>query len=203
MKNPEDLEWSSGPPQDISSQRLAPRQFACAHEMVSTWRVTSRLHPRNTGLQRSTISVGQVCDRGNTITFRSTGGTILNEFTGNRIDFERAGCVYRQRAGTSAKMQSGPGEVKVLKGFEQDTAGAVEAQPARPGVVLVLPSESQVEQLESTHLPFRSWCRHCARAQGKESPHHESSLGCVSKFATACSVVRMERQSPQYLVVTG
>ena len=77
--------------------------------------------------------MGQVCDRGNIITFRSTGGTILNEFTGNRIEFERAGGVYRLRAGTSAKMQSGPGEVKVLMSFEQDTAGAAEAQPARPG----------------------------------------------------------------------
>ena len=62
------------------------------------------------------ISVGQVCDRGNIITFRSTGGTILNEFTGNRIEFECAHVLYRLRAGTSAKMQSGPGEIKVLMG---------------------------------------------------------------------------------------
>ena len=81
-------------------------------------------------------------------------------------------------------MQSGPGEVKVLTGFEQDTAGAVEAQPARLGIVPVLPSEAEVEQHELTHLLFRSWCRHCVRAKGKESPHHESSPGGVSKFAT-------------------
>ena len=71
-----------------------------------------QIAPKNTGLQRSIISVGQVCDRGNIITFRSTGGTILNEFTGNRIEFERAGGVYRLIAGASARMQSGPGEVK-------------------------------------------------------------------------------------------
>ena len=125
-----------------------------------------------------------MCDRGNIITFRSTGGTILNEFTGNRIEFERAGGVYRLRAGTSAKMQSGPCEIKGLMGFEQDAAGIAEAQPARPGIVPVLPSEAEVEQHELTHLPFRSWCRHCVRAKGKESPHHESSPGGVSKFAT-------------------
>ena len=34
-------------------------------------------------------------------------------------------------------MQSGPGEVKVLMVFEQDAAGTAEAQPARPGIVLV------------------------------------------------------------------
>ena len=48
----------------------------------------------------------------------------------------------------------------------------------------VLPSEAEVEQHELTHLPFRSWCRHCVRAEGKESPHHEASPGGVSKFAT-------------------
>ena len=45
-RNPEDLEWSSRQPQDISSRQLPTRQFACAHETVSTWRVTFRLHPR-------------------------------------------------------------------------------------------------------------------------------------------------------------
>ena len=91
-----------------------------------------QIAPKNTGLQRSIISVEQVCDRGNIITFRSTGGTILN-----------AGGVYRLKAGTSAKKQSGPGEVKVLMGFEQDAAGTAEAQPARPGMVPVLPSEAE------------------------------------------------------------
>ena len=52
-----------------------------------------QIAPKNTGLQRSIISVRQVCDRSNIITFRSTGGTILNECTGNRIEFERAGGV--------------------------------------------------------------------------------------------------------------
>ena len=65
-----------------------------------------QIAPKNTGLQRSIISVGQVCDRGNIITFRSTGGTILNEFTGNRIEFECAGGVYLLRADTRAKMKS-------------------------------------------------------------------------------------------------
>ena len=62
-------------------------------ETMSTWRVTFRFAPKNSGLQRSIISVGQVCDRGNIITFRSTGGTIPNEFTGDRIELERAGGV--------------------------------------------------------------------------------------------------------------
>ena len=72
----------------------------------------------------------------------------------------------------------------MLMGFEQDTACAAEAQPARPGNVPVLPSGSEVEQHELTHLPFRNLCRHFVRARSKESPHHESSPGGVSKFAT-------------------
>ena len=94
------------------------------------------------------------------------------------------GGVYRLTAGTSARMQTGPGAAKVLMGFEQDTAGVAEAQPAETGIVPVLPSEAEVEQHELTHWPLRSWCRHCVRAKGKESPHHESSPVGVSKFAT-------------------
>ena len=69
-------------------------------------------------------------------------------------------------------------------GLRARVRGAWEAQPATLGTVLVMRSESKVEQHELVHLPFRRWCRHCVRAQGKESPHHESSLGAVSKFAT-------------------
>ena len=130
--------------------------------------------PKNTGLE-GRLSWWDKCATEAIITFRITSGTILNEFTGHRIEFERAGGVYRLRAGTSAKMRSGPGEVEVLMGFEQDTAGAVEP---------VLPSEAEVDEHELTHLPSRSWCRHCVRAKGKESPHHEPSPGGVSKFAT-------------------
>ena len=125
-----------------------------------------------------------MCDRGNIITFRSTGGRILNEFTGNRTEFERAGGVYRLRADTRVKTKSETGGSKVLMGFEQDTAGAAEAQHARPGHVPELSSESEVEQHELAQLPFWNWWRNCVRAKGKESPHHESSPGGVSKFAT-------------------
>ena len=135
-----------------------------------------QIAPKDTGLQRSIIPVGQVCDRGNIITFRSTGGTILDELSGNRIEFQRAGGgVYWLSADTRAKMKSGTGGVQVFMGFDQDTAVAAEPQ---------LPSEAKVEHHKLTQFPFRNWCRHCVRAFSKESPHHESSPGGVSKFAT-------------------
>ena len=121
-------------------------------------------------------------DRGNIITFRSTGGTILNNVL-NRIEFERVNGVDRV-ADTSGKLKPGSNGIKMLPNFKQDSAGADEAQLAKLGNVLVLPSEAEVEQHELTHLPFRSWCRHCVRAKSKESPHLESGPGDESKFTT-------------------
>ena len=33
------------------------------------------------------------------------------------------------------------------------------------------PSEAEVSEHNLTHLPYRSWCRHCVRGRGKELPH--------------------------------
>ena len=87
------------------------------------------------------------------------------------------------KADASARIYPGKNGIKMLMGFAQDGADTAEGQLAKSGKVLVLPSEAEVEQHELTHLPFRSWCRHCVRAKGKESPHHEASPGGVSKFA--------------------
>ena len=40
------LVWNSGQPLDTSSQRPATRRFACAHDTVSTLRVTFRMRPK-------------------------------------------------------------------------------------------------------------------------------------------------------------
>ena len=34
-----------------------------------------------------------------------------------------------------------------------------------------LPTKLEVEEHNLTHLPFRSWCRHCVRGRGRELPH--------------------------------
>ena len=33
------------------------------------------------------------------------------------------------------------------------------------------PSLEEVEHHNLTHLPYRSWCRHCVRGRKKELPH--------------------------------
>ena len=114
-----------------------------------------------------------MCDRG----ISSRSAVLVERSSASSLAIE----LYRLGAGTSAKVQSGPGEIKVLMGFEHDAAGATGAQPARPGNVLVLPSEVEVEQHGLTHLPIRNCCRHCVRAKGRERPYHPSSLaGCRS-----------------------
>ena len=37
-----------------------------------------------------------------------------------------------------------------------------------------LPSKSDIEAHEMTHLPFRNWCRHCVKGRGVEASHFKS-----------------------------
>lgn len=40
-----------------------------------------------------------------------------------------------------------------------------------------LPSELEIEEHELSHVPYRSWCRHCVRGRGKELPHMAAGSG--------------------------
>ena len=84
-----DLAWSSGQPRDINSRRRATRRSPCTHEMVSTCRAIFRSHQEVWTTEDYHISWTGLCERCNIITFRNTGGTILNEFAGNNIEFGR------------------------------------------------------------------------------------------------------------------
>ena len=37
-----------------------------------------------------------------------------------------------------------------------------------------LPPRAEVEAHNLTHLPYRSWCKHCVRGRGKELPHEKA-----------------------------
>ena len=74
-------------------------------------RETFRSLPGNLDVQRFIRSVGQVCDHGSIITFRSIGGTILNELSGNRIELECSNGVYRVMIDASAKVKSRIGSI--------------------------------------------------------------------------------------------
>ena len=34
-----------------------------------------------------------------------------------------------------------------------------------------LPSQTEIDEHNMTHLPFRSWCRHCVRGRAESHPH--------------------------------
>ena len=37
-----------------------------------------------------------------------------------------------------------------------------------------MPSRAKVEAHNLTHLPYRSWCKHCVKGRGKELPHQRA-----------------------------
>ena len=47
-----------------------------------------------------------------------------------------------------------------------------------------LPSEAEVRRHALTHLPYRSWCPHCVRGQGKDSAHRRAeAVGKLPEFS--------------------
>jgi len=48
------------------------------------------------------------------------------------------------------------------------------------------PTKEEREEHEKTHLPFRSWCRHCVRGRGVQLPH------CEGRQETTTSEIHMD-----------
>ena len=87
-------------------------------------------------------------------------------------------------------MNRGSGEVNVVRPQENRVCGigddgAVETEQAEEEEEAglrrtkklgdpVRPKEEEVREHERTHLPFRSWCKHCVRGRGKEMPHQKT-----------------------------
>ena len=47
------------------------------------------------------------------------------------------------------------------------------------------PSQKEIEEHERTHIPFRSWCKHCVFGKGQSHPHYakdkeEEGMPCIS-----------------------
>ena len=73
-----------------------------------------------------------------------------------------------------------PGAEEVIHAEEAETqAPRIPRAPRTP-------SQQEIDDHEVTHCPFRSWCEHCVKGQGKDDPH------CVVAAAYAdSSVVRV------------
>ena len=49
----------------------------------------------------------------------------------------------------------------------------------------IKPTAKEIEEHERTHMPFRSWCKHCVRGQAQSTPHYtrdddENSVPTIS-----------------------
>ena len=55
--------------------------------------------------------------------------------------------------------------------FEVDTEGEPGERKTKKMQDPKMPTRTEIEEHNLTHLPFRSWCRHCVRGRGKELPH--------------------------------
>ena len=54
---------------------------------------------------------------------------------------------------------------------EEDEEAEQDAQPLHVARDPLLPSQADVECHRCTHIPFRSWCRHCIQGRGRGDPH--------------------------------
>ena len=59
--------------------------------------------------------------------------------------------------------------------FEVDTEGEPGERKTKKMQDPKMPTRTEIEEHNLTHLPFRSWCRHCVRGREKELPHKRMS----------------------------
>ena len=65
------------------------------------------------------------------------------------------------------------------------------------------PTRDEVEDHNLTHLPYRSWCRHCIRGRGKETSHQQQDGEdrTVPEFHMDFCFPGYEESSTEYLTV--
>ena len=83
--------------------------------------------------------------------------------------------VQEELAGTVAG-QPGDG-IDGDKDKEKESRAEVdeEVRKPRPAVRPYTPTKAEVYEHEVTHLPYRTWCKHCVRGRGVSTPHRQGS----------------------------
>ena len=84
-------------------------------------------------------------------------------------------------------MNVGDGDAEIVAEGDDGDAEAEHGQrEARKMRSPEMPSQAEVDVHELTHVPFRSWCRHCIRGRGKESNHSskcDRESGSIPEFS--------------------
>ena len=72
-------------------------------------------------------------------------------------------------------------EDRQVSGEGGDCVAGADVEETQPGerrtrkvLSPIEPTEQEIAEHNLTHLPFRNWCRHCARGRGTELPHRKS-----------------------------
>ena len=96
---------------------------------------------------------------------------------------EREREIARMQVGMEARSDGieGPdtGAHEMLEEEEDECTVNVKRAPREP-------SEEERRQHEATHLPYRSWCAHCVKGRGRNTPHrHGQPGGSVPKISMA------------------
>ena len=100
----------------------------------------------------------------------------LKEFEFSQAEVSRACCVDH-----IVRQNEGGGEMGVRAGGGRKRRGGdggrdrERFQDGEEGPGSRQPSKEERAQHEMTHLPCRSWCRHCVRGCGKQMPHQGGS----------------------------
>ena len=73
----------------------------------------------------------------------------------------------------------GDAEVRDLEDRDSEDEHVDEGAIRGPRYVrdVTVPSKTEVDRHNLTHLPYRNWCPHCTRGRGKEAPHRRSEGG--------------------------
>ena len=54
------------------------------------------------------------------------------------------------------------------------------------------PSKSEKDHHELTHMPFRSWCKHCVRGKSKESPHRKKTAAEMKEVEEGMPTIHVD-----------
>ena len=66
---------------------------------------------------------------------------------------------------------------EVLNPVELEEEEDEEGIKAKGALVPTMPSQEEVEAHMLTHVPYRSWCKHCVRGKAKGKPHFRTGAG--------------------------
>jgi hypothetical protein len=96
------------------------------------------------------------------------------------------------------------GEICNVSDAEDEAEINEEARMAKVKHIQSRPSEEEVELHMKTHLPYRSWCKHCVKGKAKNDPHSRSKQELTTDiiemdyaFLTENSDERKERKAKE------